>query len=78
MSNKVATKQEVLRSLSAQLRRPELDDKTFVKVMNIYAKLQGWFDNEPPSPKNTPAPTQPSPLELVLAEERKRRATEGA
>lgn len=42
MSNNVATKQEVLRSLSVQLRRPELDDKTYIKLVIFYAKLSGW------------------------------------
>lgn len=40
--NKVATKAEVLRSLSTLLRRPALDDKTYVKLLTFYAKLSGW------------------------------------
>jgi hypothetical protein len=48
----VATKREVLESLSTQLRREDLDDLTFVKLLTLYAKLSGWDKNTTtPSPK---------------------------
>ena len=72
--NKVATKEEVLQSLSVQLRRPALEDKMFVKLLTLFAKLSGWFDDpKPPAPTETPVKT-PSALDIVLEEERKRRA----
>lgn len=39
---KVATKQELLQSLSAQLRRDGLDDLTYIKLLKFYAQLSGW------------------------------------
>ena len=39
----IATKHEVLQQLSTMLRRDELKDDTFVKVLSTYAKLSGWF-----------------------------------
>jgi hypothetical protein len=42
MQSTVATKKEVLQSLSKQLRREGLDDLTFIKLLNLYAKLSGW------------------------------------
>jgi hypothetical protein len=39
----VVTKAEALESLTKQLRREDLDDLTFVKLLTMYAKLQRWF-----------------------------------
>jgi len=39
---KVATKREVLEKLSAQLRRPELDDKTYIKLLRVFGALSNW------------------------------------
>jgi hypothetical protein len=49
----VATKKEAIESLSKHLRREDLDDLTFVKLLTLYAKLSGWDTNTPtaPSPK---------------------------
>jgi hypothetical protein len=67
------TKNEALRQLSSYLRRPDLDDLTFCKLLNVFAKLSGWFnDTTPPSPEK-PVVTGPTPLQMVLAAERKRR-----
>jgi hypothetical protein len=41
--SKVATKDEVLRSLTAQLRREGLSDELYIKLLSVYGKLQGWF-----------------------------------
>lgn len=38
----VATKQEVLESLSKQLRREDLEDLAFIKLLTFYMKLAGW------------------------------------
>jgi hypothetical protein len=73
--SKVASKAEVLQSLSKQLRRDDLDDKTFIKLLTLYSKLSGWNDepSPPPAPQQ-PVIKQPSALDLVLEAERKRRA----
>ena len=69
--SKVATRDEVMMSLSKQLRRPDLDDITFVKLLTFYMKLSGWDKNiQAPSPKTN----KPAPLAAVLEVERKRRA----
>lgn len=73
MVTKAITKKEVLQRLSKQLRKPDLDDKTFIKVMSLYAKLAGFYD-EPPTPSPAKVPVKgPTLNEIVLAEERKRR-----
>jgi hypothetical protein len=46
----IATKEEVLRQLSAMLRRDELSDIDFLRLLTVYAKLSGW-DYTTPSPK---------------------------
>lgn len=40
---KVATRDELIRSLSEQLRRGDLSDVLYIKMLSVYAKLQGWF-----------------------------------
>jgi hypothetical protein len=37
------TKREALEGLSEQLRRKDLDDLTFVRLLTFYGRLQGWF-----------------------------------
>jgi hypothetical protein len=37
------TKTEVRQSMSKQLRRDDLDDLTFVRLLTFYAKLSGWI-----------------------------------
>jgi hypothetical protein len=73
---KVATRDEIIRSMSKQLRREDLDDIAFIKLLTFYMKLSGW-DKNIPTPSQAPKVDvikTPSPLEQVLAEERKRRA----
>jgi hypothetical protein len=41
--SEVATRQEALQRLSDMLRRADLDDVTFCKLLTFYAKLSGWF-----------------------------------
>jgi hypothetical protein len=36
------TRQQVLESLSKQLRRDDLDDLAFIKLLTFYMKLAGW------------------------------------
>jgi len=37
------TKQEVLLELSAKLRNDALSDNDFIRLLVVYAKLNGWF-----------------------------------
>ena len=37
------TKEEALRQLSSHLRRPELSDEMFVKLLTAFATMQGWL-----------------------------------
>jgi hypothetical protein len=39
----VLTKQEALQRLSDMLRREDLDDLTFCKLLTFYGRLSGWF-----------------------------------
>jgi len=63
------TKLEVLRQLSDRLRCPDLDDATYCKLLTVFAKLDGWFVKS----TEIPSVNEPTGLELVLNEERKRR-----
>ena|SRR5579871_5132614 len=65
--NAIYTKEECLQLLSKQLRREDLEPLQHLKIMNIYAKLRGWFDGaQDPSPQKNVA-------EMVEELERKRR-----
>lgn len=63
------TREEALQLLSAQLRKPGLDDAQFVRVMSLYAKIANWKKQE--------AEAQPEPTldELVRQVEQKRKRT---
>jgi hypothetical protein len=37
------SKQEAVQQLSKHLRRPELSDEMFVKLLTVFATLQGWI-----------------------------------
>lgn len=54
--------------LSVQLRRTDIAEDLFVKVMQLYSKIAGWDREE--TPKSKP---EPSLDELVATIERKRK-----
>jgi hypothetical protein len=64
------TKREVLELLSKQLRRDYIEPESFLKVMDAYAKLQGWDKTKNPSPTNSDLTVD----ELVAQVEKKRKA----
>ena len=61
------TRQEALELLSAQLRRSDIKSDELLKVITLYSKICGWFDE--------PAPSKPEPTleELIIEAEKKRR-----
>lgn len=62
------TKKDVLQDLSQKLRKQGLDDELYVKLVNIYSRMQGWNKPEPEEEDE-----EATPLEKVLEAERKRR-----
>ena len=38
----VMTKADVLKSLTKQLRREDLDDLSYLKLLKVYGQLSGW------------------------------------
>ena len=61
------TKEEALHLLSAQMRRSNIKSDELLKVVTLYSKICGWFDE--------PAPSKPEPTleELIIEAEKKRR-----
>jgi hypothetical protein len=41
--SKVATKHEVLHQLSTMLRKDDLSDQMFIKLLVAYGRLQNWW-----------------------------------
>ena len=62
----IVSKNEAMELLSKQMRRPEIDDATLVKLVTLYSKLNRWGEEPTPS-------TEPDMDALVAALERKRR-----
>lgn len=48
-SNRLLTKPEALEILSVHLRNPKIEPGAMLKLMTIYADLQGWDNEEAPS-----------------------------
>ena len=67
------TKVEVIQQLSTMLRREELSDVDYLRLLTVYMKLSNWVFPITPTPSKV-AVKVPSPLEIVLEAERKRRA----
>ena len=72
MSNKSMSKNDVLHSISVQLRREDIPDLIWVKLLTLYARLANW--SFPLTPTPSKGAGKASPLDLVLQAERKRRA----
>ena len=64
--SKTISKNEAMELLSTQMRRPEIDDATLVKLVTLYSKLNRWGEQPTPS-------TEPDMNALVAALERNRR-----
>jgi hypothetical protein len=63
----VYTKREALQGVTYRLRKQGLEDETFIKLLTIYARMNGW--DKPKSGKEEEE-KEVSPLEAVLAAER--------
>ncbi len=64
----VYTKQEALENLTYRLRKQGMEDETYIKLLTIYSRMNGWD-----KPKTEKPDEEASPLEIVLERERKRR-----
>jgi hypothetical protein len=51
--SQIVSKEEALELISDQLRRPEIEDASMVKLMTLYSKLSGWENVEPSQPEET-------------------------
>ena len=64
----VYTKQEALEDLTYRMRKQGMEDETYVKLLAIYSRMNGWD-----KPKADKPEEEVDPLTAVLAAEKKRR-----
>jgi len=66
----VYTKREAVEDITWRLRKQGLEDETYIKLLSLLAKMNGW---DKPKPEKPEEEEEKTPLELVLEAERKRR-----
>lgn len=64
-------RKEALQEITYRLRKQGIEDETYIKLLSLYAKMNGW--DKPKDPPKSPAEKEEDVNQAVVDAERKRR-----